>query len=106
MKLRKTGLILIGILASIILIEAGLRLGGFIYTSRQEIGNKEELKKKGVYRILCLGESTTAGEYPGYLEEELNSRDMGMKFSVIDKGRPATTTTFILAKLHMIDYAF
>ncbi|MCB4792522.1 MAG: tetratricopeptide repeat protein [Elusimicrobia bacterium] len=93
-------LVFFGLFFSLILLEAGLRLGGFIYNSRQEIRNREELKKKKqVYRILCLGESTTQGEYPKYLEEVLNNRDIGIRFSVIDKGRQATTTTFILAKL-------
>ncbi|MCB4792525.1 MAG: tetratricopeptide repeat protein [Elusimicrobia bacterium] len=99
MRLKKAGLILLGILASMILLEIGMRLGGFIYNSRQEIRNREELKKKQVYRILCLGESTTQEQYPKYLEEVLNNRDIGIKFSVIDKGRFGTNTNFIAAKL-------
>ncbi|MCB4792523.1 MAG: tetratricopeptide repeat protein [Elusimicrobia bacterium] len=96
---KKVVLIFLGVIFSLVLIEAGLRLGGFIYNSRQEIRNREELKKKQVCRILCLGESTTQKQYPKYLEEELNNRDIGIKFSVIDKGRAGTNTNFIAAKL-------
>ncbi|MCB4792524.1 MAG: tetratricopeptide repeat protein [Elusimicrobia bacterium] len=99
MRLKKTGLILLGVLASLVLLETGLRISGFIYTSKQELRNKEELNKKGVYRILCLGESMTREQYPKYLEDELNSRGIGIKFSVIDKGKGGVFTNFILASL-------
>ena len=50
---------------------------------------------------MCLGESTTfAGglktSYPARLEEILNHRNLGIKFSVINKGAPAKDSTFIL----------
>ncbi len=48
---------------------------------------------------MCLGESTTAGQYPPYLEEILNQRHTGIRFSVIDKGAIGTNTSVILAQL-------
>ncbi|MCB4790497.1 MAG: hypothetical protein LHV68_01280 [Elusimicrobia bacterium] len=71
---RKIVLILLGIFLSITLLEIGLRLSGYTYLYLQEYGNRKALNNKGTYRILCLGESTTAGQYPQYLEEELNNR--------------------------------
>ncbi len=77
----------------------GLRLGGFVLLSMQEYKNRQTIKQKGAYRILCLGESTTAGQYPAYLEESLNRRNTAIKFSVIDKGLGGVTTSAILGRL-------
>jgi len=57
------------------------------------------MKQKGIFRIICLGESTTQNQYPVYLEEILNQRDIGVKFSVIDKGMGGTNTVVILSQL-------
>jgi tetratricopeptide (TPR) repeat protein len=48
---------------------------------------------------MCLGESTTQGEYPVFLEEILNQSNAGIQFSVIDKGCAGTTTSAILERL-------
>ncbi len=48
---------------------------------------------------MCLGESTTQGQYPPYLAEILNQRNIGIKFSVIDKGMSNIETGVILAQL-------
>jgi tetratricopeptide (TPR) repeat protein len=48
---------------------------------------------------MCLGESTTQGQYPPFLEEILNQRNIGIKFSVIDKGIGGTNTEVILSEL-------
>jgi len=65
----------------------------------QERRNLISIKQKGAYRILCLGESTTAcggnESYPAQLETILNSYGLGIKFSVINKGIPGTSTKFI-----------
>ena len=91
--------ILLGIVFSILALELGLRLGGFLFISFQEYSNRISLYKKGTYRIMCLGESTTARQYPPYLEEILNQRNIGIKFSVIDKGVIGTNTVAILFEL-------
>ncbi len=67
--------------------------------SIQEHSNRASISKKGTYRIMCLGESTTAGQYPLFLEEILNQRNIGIKFSVIDKGIIGTSTAAILSML-------
>jgi tetratricopeptide (TPR) repeat protein len=100
MPLRtKITLIIFGLFLFLILLEAGLRLGGFIILSLQEYRNLQSIKHKGTYRILCLGESTTADQWPPHLEEVLNQRHAGVRFSVIDKGVRATQTQIILAHL-------
>jgi Tfp pilus assembly protein PilF/lysophospholipase L1-like esterase len=95
----KIALIISGIFLFLVLLEAGLRAGGAILTSAQEYGNRQSIKEKGVYRILCLGESTTARQYPQHLEKILNQRKAGARFSVIDKGRPGIVTTVILSQV-------
>jgi tetratricopeptide (TPR) repeat protein len=71
---------------AVVVLEAGLRFGGFVVLSLQEYRNLNTIRHKGTYRIMCLGESTTQGQYPFLLEKILNQRNIGVTFSVIDKG--------------------
>lgn len=100
---QKIALITFGLLLCIALIEIGLRISGFIILSLQEYRNQLSIRQKGEYRILCLGESTTAlgGEnsYPSQLEEILNKRSIGIKFSVVNKGLSGVTTGAVLSQL-------
>ncbi|MDP3041911.1 MAG: tetratricopeptide repeat protein [Candidatus Omnitrophota bacterium] len=96
---QRVCLIILGVFLSLVILEIGLRVGGFVLLSLQEYKNRLSLKQKGVYRIMCLGESTTQGQYPGFLEEILNQRNIGITFSVIDKGVTAASTAFILSQL-------
>jgi len=91
-------LVLFGLSLFFVLLEVGLRLGGFILLSIQEYRNRQTIRQKGTYRIMCLGESTTV-DYPAFLEEVLNQRNIGMRFSVIDKGRGGTNTPAILSQI-------
>nr|MBP7088478.1 tetratricopeptide repeat protein [Candidatus Omnitrophota bacterium] len=101
--IQKISLMFLGLFLSLIIIEATLRLGGFIFLSLQEQRNRASIYKKGTYRIMCLGESTTAigGEnsYPSQLEEVLNSANIGVTFTVINKAIPSINTSVILANL-------
>jgi tetratricopeptide (TPR) repeat protein len=81
------------------LLEAGLRIGGFMLLYLQEYKNKASIKKKGIYRIMCIGESTTSNQYPLFLETALNEECKDSKFTVIDKGIVATTTSTIISEL-------
>ncbi len=95
----KIALIMFGLFLFFILLEAGLRLGGFVVLSFQEYKNQQSLRHKGTYRIMCVGESTTQGQYPPYLEGILNQHHTGIRFSVIDKGVAGTNSAIILAQL-------
>ncbi len=96
-------LIAFGLLLASLIIEMAIRIGGFAFLSSQESRNKISIQKKGAYRIMCLGESTTAlggdESYPAQLEEILNRNNKGIIFSVINKGVPGTNTPRILAQL-------
>lgn len=96
---KKISVILFGVFLCFITLEIGLRLGGFILFSLQEIKNTASIRRKGTYRIMCLGESTTFEQYPGILEEILNRRGDGIRFSVIDKGVVGIDTTGIISGL-------
>ena len=93
---QKLILVISAVFLFLVLLEAALRLGGIIFLSLQEHRNRISVEQEGAYRILCLGESTTAGQYPHFLEEILNQRKIGVKFSVIDKGIPGAHTSTIL----------
>jgi hypothetical protein len=100
---QKIFLITSGIFFFLILLEISLRLGGFILLSLQEYRNRLYDRQQNAYRIMCLGESTTAmgGEnsYPSQLEKILNQHNIGIKFSVINRGVSAVATSYILAHL-------
>ena len=96
---QKAFLILLGIFLSLFLIETGLRLGGFTLLAVQEHRNRVSIKKGGAYRILCLGESTTAGQWPPFLEAALNRSGTGIQFTVIDEGKNGTNTGAVLNRL-------
>jgi len=94
--------VILGVFLALILIEAGLRLGGFIILSLREYRNIASAKQKGIYLIMCLGESTTAdgpGPYPDQLENVLNQHNLGIKFIVVNEGVPTVNTRYILEHL-------
>lgn len=92
---KRIGLVLFGLFLCVVVLEAGLRIGGFIILSLQEHRNTLSIRQKGAYRLLCLGESTTQGQYPVILEQILNQQSKGIKFSVIDKGFIGTTSDIL-----------
>jgi len=96
---QKICLMFFGVFCFIIILETGLRLGGWVLISLQEHKNRIAMKQKGAYRILCLGESTTDRQYPFFLEETLNQNSIGIIFSVIDKGMDGAVTFNIVSRL-------
>ena len=101
---HKIFLIGFGILLTLFILEAGLRLGGFIFKWNQDSDNRKALSRNhGDFRILCIGESTTAlgGEnsYPFQLEEILNHKGLKQKFKIINKGMVAKISTDIVEQL-------
>ncbi len=99
---QKLLLIIFGLCLAVILLEAGLRAAGALVLYLQERHNHLSFAGNE-YRILCLGESTTAlgGEdsYPSQLEQMLNAKGEARKFTVINKGIISTNTNYILAHL-------
>ncbi|MDD5080213.1 MAG: tetratricopeptide repeat protein [Candidatus Omnitrophica bacterium] len=95
--------VMFGLFLCAILLELGLRAAGFVFLYSQDQRNKVCARQKGAYRIMCLGESNTAlggvYSYPSQLQEILNRRGTGVKFSVINKGLPEIHTSDILNRL-------
>ncbi len=84
------------ILLALVFLEAGLRIEGRIGSILQEFRNRRAAAQKNAYRILCLGESMTQNQYPRFLEEALNQRGIGVRFSVIDKGQTGSNSQTII----------
>ena len=85
-------------------LEICFQAGGFIAQTTQFWGNALESHKKGVYRIMCLGESMTMvggkDSYPSQLEEILNKNSKGdQKFQVINQGVGGANTTMLTQRL-------
>jgi len=95
----KLTLVICGLCLCLIVLEIALRVSGFVLVSLQEHRNRLALQKKGAFRILCLGESTTRNQYPAFLAEALNKRSRGLTFTVIDQGLAGATTASILSRL-------
>ena len=103
---QKVSLVIFGILLSLILLELGLRIGGAVLLAMQDYRNHRFANRQGVYKIVCIGESTTmsGGEhsYPRQLERILNQNNKGLRFQVINKGVSGTTTPVIISRLPAI----
>lgn len=99
---KKAGLVVCGILAGLLFVEAGLRCAGAIYLAEQDRHNRRETAHAGSYRILCLGESTTFGQYPRLLSRILSEQAGPGTFSVIDRGVPGISSTDIVERLPML----
>jgi len=101
--MRKLALIFAGLFITAVFLEIGLRIGGFILLNPQERQNRRSMREKNAYRIICLGESTTAAicdePYPSQLEKILNAADIGKKFCVINLGIPGGNTSVIVSQL-------
>ncbi len=105
---EKIVLIIFGLVVGVVILEIGLRCGGWLFLSLQQYKNSVISKEQGAYRILCLGESTTArsieldeseSSYPSQLQEILNKSHPGKRFVVINAGVPGITTAGIIRQL-------
>lgn len=101
---KKNGaLVLVSVVLFFIVLEIGLRLGGWAFMQVREARNRAALKNDKAVRILCLGESTTAlgGDhaYPRLLERILNETGGERTYRVINRGIPGITTDDIVAGL-------
>lgn len=102
--LSRLALLAGGVLAALTALELGMRAAGYAMRLAQEHRNRQALGRKHELRILCLGESTTAGSgehgrYPEMLEEILNRQNLGVRFAVVNRGRIGATTNEIVAEL-------
>jgi tetratricopeptide (TPR) repeat protein len=100
---QKILLVIWGIFLTLFILEIGMRIGGAAVLFYQERWNRGVTFSSKEYRILCIGESTTAlggrSSYPAQLEAILNSRKTEKTFKVINKGLVSATTDDILPRL-------
>ena len=100
---QKSALVVLGVTLSLALVELSLRAAGFVFIACRDYRNRCGLREKGVCRVLCLGESTTAlggrRSYPAQLQRILNRRVEGVRFAVINLGKPASNSRVIVGRL-------
>jgi len=94
--IKKISLIFIGILLSLVFLEIGLQTVSFAITTIKNYKINKQLKNKDAITILCLGESTTDGQWPPILQKILDEKSKDKKFNVIDKARYACDTNDLL----------
>lgn len=105
-KMKKRLLILFGLLLSLVIVEIGLRSAGYVYYHYRLKLNRDDASKdyaKGAIRILCVGDSFTAGlgasyddSYPGHLEKILFKNNPDMRFVVYNCGIPGRISSELL----------
>lgn len=94
----------------LILLEATLRLAGFLWLLPRTLSESTRTEEAGEFRILSIGESTTFGlgvdpeeAYPTLLEKHLTDR-IGQPVRVVNVGVPGQTSTSILRSIrHQLD---
>lgn len=100
---QKIILVILSCILSLLICEGLLNAAGYIYLGLIDYRNKVTLGKKTGYRILFLGESTTAeggwNSYPREVERILNKELPDLYVRAINKGVPAVSTTFVLSEL-------
>ncbi len=93
-------LVLVGLVASLCLVEIGMRLWGRWYLDTHPNHIVMTADDTHRYRIVALGESTTAPmngpSWPELLEQELNTRVGSAKFRVYNLGVSGTNTNKII----------
>ncbi|HOY09974.1 MAG TPA: tetratricopeptide repeat protein [Candidatus Omnitrophota bacterium] len=91
-----------GVVLSLSIVEGLLRGGGLLFSFFQDVSNRVTFEGQE-YRILCIGESTTAlgGEnsYPSQLGQILKQRRPDFSFQIINKGLVSKTSADILLQL-------
>ncbi|MEA5000425.1 MAG: hypothetical protein VB017_00905 [Endomicrobiaceae bacterium] len=97
--IKKILLVFLGIIIALCILEISLQT---IALSIKIIKNYEinkELKKKAEITILCLGESTTDGQWPKFLEEELKKKGLKKEVKIIDEGHEASRTNYLVTEI-------
>ena len=104
-KYKKILLVVLGIMLSLIVLEMGLQITSFTLSIIKEY-KKEIIKDTNTITILCLGESTTDGQWPPILQTILNKKSKNKKFIVIDEALSGTNTRRIAEKIknYLIKY--
>ena len=106
--LARSGLILFGLLATVVLLEAGLQAASWIVRSTTD-RPQAAAWSVGSVRVLCLGDSNTFGlhlereqAYPRRLEELWNASLSPPELDVVNFGYPGTSSSRLLRNIDSI----
>jgi len=98
---RRLGTFILGVVATVVLLEVALRIVGMIHY--MEVSARKGKVREGDYKILCVGDSLTFGigasegeDYPRQLERLLNSKIRNRSFTVVNRGIGSYNTSQIL----------
>ncbi len=105
--------LLLGLVVTLAVVEIGIRVAYSLFVRAQYAANLEDLAEgDGVFRILCLGESTTAvagdvdgrrlvtrTSYPTQLERILEERRPDQRFEVFNYGSMSGTSSVAIERL-------
>src|SRR5262245_14996314 len=104
--LRRLGLLGAGLLASLLLLEAALRVGAFAVASRAERAGPQRPPGPGGITVLCAGDSSVYGLYvepedtfPSRLERLLNEGDPAAPPRVVNRGIPGSNSQQAVERL-------
>lgn len=90
--MKKFVLVLLGLFFSFLCLEIGLQTAGILvktvqkYKKNHTKNTYNNIEKKDLITVMCVGESTTEGQYPVFLEEYLANYIPDKKFNIIDSG--------------------
>ncbi len=105
---RRLLLVVAGLLVALLLVELAMRVAGLYFTRRQLSTNLPRAADEGAFRVLCLGESTTAElfadkktlAWPSMLQRMLNERSrVGKRYRVYNAAMPGLITSQVVADL-------
>ena len=97
--IKKILLIFIGIILSLLVLEIGLQTVSYVNKAIKDNKINKQLKNKDTIKILCLGESTTDGQWPPVLQKILNKKSKNKKFNVIDEGHGSCDTDYLMQEI-------
>jgi lysophospholipase L1-like esterase len=106
--LARVGLVLFGLLATVVALEVGLQAAAFFVRSTTD--RPEAVAwSAGSVRVLCLGDSNTFGlhlereqAYPPRLQELWNASSAPPELDVVNFGYPGTSSSRLLSNLDSI----
>lgn len=100
--LKKISLMIIGMFLSLIILEFGLQTTSCAIKTIKNYKINKQLKNNYNLTILCLGESTTDGQWPPILQKILDKKSTNKKFNVIDAGKSGCNTNDIINNISNI----
>lgn len=97
----RAGLVVVGVVLAILLLEIGLRVAGWVFYRGHERATAPEACK-GKTTVLCLGDSNTFGlhlkaeeAYPAQLQALFNAERSQEPFCVVNLGVPALNSSHV-----------